>query len=1052
MKTVHPDKRSHVLIPARPFITLVLALSVALAVSAHDMDAQDNLDRPSVVRTQYHDFTTEVWPADFNGDGFTDLVGESTVAYPESSALLMRLGRGDGTFSPPVTIATYSGPPAGVGDVNGDGFIDIVTSGTTIYPFPPTSPSIYPGRGDGTFASAIAVSGQVGAPTEVVDMNNDGRADLVTRSGDQIFVYPGNGDFTFGTRTVLPGGFMVESIITGDVNGDGLLDIASTSKDFQPRISIFLNQGALSFVLQTIPLTDSGGGITVRDMNGDGRLDLIVGAGQYSSTSGQWFSGKVLIFPGRGDGTFGDPLEFATNVGPIRVVAGDFNGDGLPDIATGNSSTRQHCEGIGYLWTSVSVLLGRGDGTLEPPVSFALGDDEQMDRLYKRLRRLHTSDLNADGRTDLISSPGAVLLMGPPAPNRAPVADAGADRELPNDSGVHLQGSATDPDHDWLSFEWRDDLGRVIGDLPNPCLSPYSGTHTFTLTVRDGRGGESSDSVQWTFTNGATMPAYLQGTNVGDTGVPGGEMARLSASVTFEAVGGGADIWGTRDAFRFVHMSVDGNFEVVTQVLRLDNVHPWTKGGLMIRQSLAEDSRHASVFATPTTTNGVAFQRRPFDGGGSVHTSGPATAPIEWLRLVREGDLVSAYSRKSETDTWTFIGNQSLPGLTTTVYVGVAVSSHVHGTAATGLFSDFAVTPLSGGAVPSPDGTELPPATQIVDTQGDVWTLGSGGETLRNGSHAAGGYGLSLLWAGGTLYTFASDNQWWRWTGTGWVAHGPEKPGSGQPPTSPDGTELPPATQVIDASGASWTLGPGGETLRNGVHAGGGYGLSLLWAGGTLYTFASDDQWWRWTGTGWVVYGPAKPPVGGPGDPVWQASDIGNVGAAGHSSIDEDSGPEFTVTGSGADIWGTADAFHFLSREAVGDFDVSARVIVDDVDRWTKAGLMMRETLAANARHAFALQTPRVDPGVAFQRRPVAGGGSVHTAGPATAPPGFLRLVREGDVVRAYHKPSPAEAWTLIDVQTFPGLPPAVRIGFAVTSHADGVLATAYFDNLTLLP
>ena len=62
---------------------------------------------------------------------------------------------------------------------------------------------------------------------------------------------------------------------------------------------------------------------------------------------------------------------------------------------------------------------------------------------------------------------------------------------------------------------------------------------------------------------------------------------------------------------------------------------------------------------------------------------------------------------------------------------------------------------------------------------------------------------------------------------------------------------------MIDAAGAVWTLGAGGETLRNGTHVGGGYGLSLLWTGGVLY--ASDNQWWQWTGAGWIVYGPTRP-------------------------------------------------------------------------------------------------------------------------------------------------------------------------------------------------
>jgi hypothetical protein len=125
--------------------------------------------------------------------------------------------------------------------------------------------------------------------------------------------------------------------------------------------------------------------------------------------------------------------------------------------------------------------------------------------------------------------------------------------------------------------------------------------------------------------------------------------------------------------------------------------------------------------------------------------------------------------------------------------------------------------------------------------------------------HAAGGYAASLLWTGGTLYARAFDDLWWQWAGTHWVVYGPTRPGGGGIHPSPDGTQVPPASQVIDGTGAVWTLGPGGETLRNGDHAAGGYAVSLLWSGGTLYARAFDDLWWQWAGSGWTVYGAATP-------------------------------------------------------------------------------------------------------------------------------------------------------------------------------------------------
>ena len=154
----------------------------------------------------------------------------------------------------------------------------------------------------------------------------------------------------------------------------------------------------------------------------------------------------------------------------------------------------------------------------------------------------------------------------------------------------------------------------------------------------------------------------------------------------------------------------------------------------------------------------------------------------------------------------------------------------------------------------SPDRTEVPPAGQLIDATGGVWTLGAFTETVRNGIHAGGGYGRSLLWSGGVVYAYGWDDQWWRWTGVGWVVYGTQKPGATPQSPSANGTMVPPANQVIDTSGAVWTLGPGGETLRSGVHAAGGYAQSLLWRDGALYAYAWDDRWWRWMESGWARY------------------------------------------------------------------------------------------------------------------------------------------------------------------------------------------------------
>ena len=168
----------------------------------------------------------------------------------------------------------------------------------------------------------------------------------------------------------------------------------------------------------------------------------------------------------------------------------------------------------------------------------------------------------------------------------------------------------------------------------------------------------------------------------------------------------------------------------------------------------------------------------------------------------------------------------------------------------------FTIT-SSGGGGASPDGTTVPPASQIVDNEGAVWTIGSGQAILRNGVQAAFGLGSEILWKNATIYVFGTDSNWWQWNGSGWVNVGPVAPGSVN--TSPDGTTVPPASQIVDNVGAVWTIGSNQVILRNGSQAAGGFGSQILWKSTTIYVFGTDSNWWRWTGSGWVNVGPTHP-------------------------------------------------------------------------------------------------------------------------------------------------------------------------------------------------
>ncbi len=176
----------------------------------------------------------------------------------------------------------------------------------------------------------------------------------------------------------------------------------------------------------------------------------------------------------------------------------------------------------------------------------------------------------------------------------------------------------------------------------------------------------------------------------------------------------------------------------------------------------------------------------------------------------------------------------------------------------------------------------------------------------------------------------------------------------------------------------------------------------------------------------------------------WSSLDVGSVPFAGSSSF---SGGTFTLTGSGADVWGTADQFQYAYRSLTGDGTIVARVAsVQNVASWVKAGIMIRETLNTGSAHAFMLVSAAK--GVAFQRRQTTGGTSVNSAGSLSAAPQWVKLARAGNTFSAYES-ADGVTWTLVGTDTIP-MGAMVFIGLGVTSHNTTATATCTFDSVTV--
>jgi hypothetical protein len=316
--------------------------------------------------------------ADFNGDGNTDLV----VANFDSQDISVILGRGDGTFRSALNVVTGgSATSLTVGDFNNDGLLDLaLNTGPSCCIAAPGNVAIMVGNGDGTFQTVrnFALGGNGGALV-AADFNGDGFLDVMVATPGSIFTaggiqqFFGNGDGTLQSAPSLPTGNFPIAIAGADFNHDGTLDLAVLNSSSPASVTILLSNGDGTYQDGTIipTLVTNAAAIVVGDFNGDGVPDLAV--------AGREFSNNLVILLGRGDGTFRPPFTGSTGFSIASMAVGDFDGDGKLDVVVASQNT-----GI------VSILLGLGDGTFQVARSFPGG-----------FGPIAVGDFNGDGILDL---------------------------------------------------------------------------------------------------------------------------------------------------------------------------------------------------------------------------------------------------------------------------------------------------------------------------------------------------------------------------------------------------------------------------------------------------------------------------------------------------------------------------------------------------------------------------------------------------------------------------------------------------------------------------
>jgi len=306
--------------------------------------------------------------ADFNNDGKADLLTQANAA-----SMRVQFGDGTGTFPTNTSIPELFTSRVEVGDFNQDGKVDFVAIAAG-------GVSLLLGNGNGTFVRKDFSAGGVSVGLTQADFNRDGRLDLgvVNQKTFDVSIFLGaaGGEFAAAQRyrsSFLGSARNPSGIATGDFNKDGHPDWAVTNFDSRSVVVFLGDVSGFKTGKSYSVAPDTPNWLSAGDLNNDGNLDLI-----YSYSNLQTGSAKVLY--GIGDGNFNLPSG-STGVSGTSFIPGDFNNDGLADLACLDTSV-------------VRILINKPPGgNFNLPQSWDTG---------LSVSSLNLADLNKDGNLDLL--------------------------------------------------------------------------------------------------------------------------------------------------------------------------------------------------------------------------------------------------------------------------------------------------------------------------------------------------------------------------------------------------------------------------------------------------------------------------------------------------------------------------------------------------------------------------------------------------------------------------------------------------------------------------
>ena len=327
--------------------------------------------------------------ADVNGDGSADVIMPNDVPNGSGGIAILD-GRSDGSLAPPTILSMVTPYALLVGDVDGDGIPDLVS--VTQGGLSNSVVTVFHGDGHGSFQQTAASQvPYLGIPvfSYLSDLDGDGLLDVVltgengAANTSAIEWLRNTGQGNFAPATTLATVNQFSYFVIGDLNRDGKPDIVYSTESSQSGpivVHTLLNQGSGQFSDTPTPgLNGIGGLANVIDFNLDGIPDLVVQAVQPSGVL------QLYSFTGNGDGSFqqGSSVTISpSGYGVYQLVVGDFDHDGLPDLAGIDGETEP---------SHILYLFGDGRGNFTPQtVVGPMGV------------RIAEGDINGDGLPDIV--------------------------------------------------------------------------------------------------------------------------------------------------------------------------------------------------------------------------------------------------------------------------------------------------------------------------------------------------------------------------------------------------------------------------------------------------------------------------------------------------------------------------------------------------------------------------------------------------------------------------------------------------------------------------